>query len=81
MIAKSGFEIARRADRIVYKPGDVIVRFQGEELQDPRDLTRRVAATPPGTSVKLDVVRPGGEHATLNTRIGELKESRTAEGG
>ena len=63
------------------KPGDVIVRFQGEELQDPRDLTRRVAATPPGTSVKLDVVRPGGEHATLNTRIGELKESRTAEGG
>ena len=63
------------------KPGDVIVRFQGEELQDPRDLTRRVAATPPGTSVKLDVVRPGGEHATLNTRIGELKEPRTAEGG
>ena len=63
------------------KPGDVIVRFQGDELQDPRDLTRRVAATPPGTSVKLDVVRRGGEHVTLSPRIGELKESRGAEGG
>jgi serine protease Do len=63
------------------KPGDVIVRFQGEDLQDPRDLTRRVAATPPGTSVKLDVVRRGGEHVTLSPRIGELKESRTPEGG
>ena len=63
------------------KPGDVIVRFQGEELQDPRDLTRRVAATPPGTSVKLEVVRRGGEHATLTARVGELKEGRTTEGG
>jgi serine protease Do len=63
------------------RAGDVIVRFQGEELQDPRDLTRRVAATPPGTSVKLDVVRRGGEHATLSPRIGELKDSRTPDGG
>ena len=63
------------------KPGDAIVRYQGEELHDPRDLTRRVAATPPGTSVKLEVVRPGGERVTLTARIGELKETRTAEGG
>jgi serine protease Do len=61
------------------KPGDVIVRFQGEEIQDPRDLTRRVAATPPGTAVKLDVIRPGGEAATVTARVGELKETRTAE--
>jgi len=58
----------------------VIVRFQGQEIQDPRDLTRRVAATPPGTNVKLEVLRAGGEHAALSARIGELKETRAAEG-
>jgi serine protease Do len=63
------------------KPGDVIVRYEGDELQDPRDLTRRVAATPPGTSVKLEVARADGERTTLNARIGELKETRAAEGG
>jgi serine protease Do len=63
------------------KPGDVIVRYEGDELLDPRDLTRRVAATPPGTSVKLDVARSGGQHAMLTARIGELRESRTADGG
>jgi len=62
------------------KPGDVIVRFQGQEIQDPRDLTRRVAATPPGMNVKLEVLRAGGEHAALTARIGELKETGAAEG-
>ena len=63
------------------KSGDVIVRYQGEDLQDPRDLTRRVAATPPGTSVTLEVARPRGERASLTTRIGVLRETRAAEGG
>ena len=62
------------------KPGDVIVSFQGQEIQDPRDLTRRVAATPPGMNVKLEVLRAGGERAALTARIGELKETRAAEG-
>ena len=60
-------------------PGDVIVRYQDEEIRDPRELTRRVAATPPGTTVKLDVVRPGGTARALTARVAELKETRTAE--
>jgi serine protease Do len=60
------------------RPGDVIVRFQGEPLQDPHDLTRRVAATPPGTTVKLDVARSGGT-VTVDARLSELSETRTAE--
>ena len=60
-------------------PGDVIVRFQGQEIQDPRDLTRRVAATPPGATVKLDVVRQGGAVTTVTARLTELRETRTAE--
>jgi hypothetical protein len=40
-----------------------------------------VAATPPGTSVKIEVARAGGERATLTARVGELREARSAEGG
>ena len=61
------------------KPGDVIVRFKSEEIQDPHDLTRRVAATPPGATVKLDVVRQGGAATTVTARLTELRETRTAE--
>ncbi|HEX5815734.1 MAG TPA: Do family serine endopeptidase [Methylomirabilota bacterium] len=55
------------------KPGDVIVRFQGEDVADPRELTRRVAATPPGTTVRLEVARPGGA-ATLTAKVTRLEE-------
>jgi serine protease Do len=55
------------------RPGDVIVRFQGEHVADPRELTRRVAATPPGTAVKLEVARPGGT-ATLTAKVTRLEE-------
>jgi len=55
------------------RPGDVIVRFQGEDVADPRELTRRVAATPPGTSVRLEVARPGGT-ATLSAKVTRLEE-------
>jgi serine protease Do len=61
------------------KPGDAIVRFNGEEIRDPHDLTRRVAGTPPGTSVQLDVVHPDAATATLTARLSELRETRTAE--
>jgi serine protease Do len=61
------------------KPGDVIARYQGEEIQDPRDLTRRVAATPPGTTVRLDVARPGGGTTSITARVTELRERRAAE--
>ena len=61
------------------KAGDSILRFNGEEIHDPHDLTRRVAGSPPGTSVKLDVVRPDGATVTLTPRLSELRETRTAE--
>jgi serine protease Do len=61
------------AARAGIEPGDVIVAFQGTPVAAPRDLTRRVAGTPPGTEVRVEVVR-GGSRRTLTARLDELPE-------
>jgi serine protease Do len=60
------------------KPGDVVVRFNGDEVQDPHDLTRRVAGTPPGQQVKLELARSNGT-VTVAPRLSVLKDAPTAE--
>src|SRR6266550_3624187 len=62
------------------KPGDVIVAFQGEPIQNPHDLTRRVASTPPGSKVTLRVARAGRETAVEAT-LTRLKDAPPAPGG
>jgi serine protease Do len=57
------------------KVGDVIVHYQGHEIHQPQDLSRRVAATPPGTKAKLDVVNAGARR-TVEVTVGELKDER-----
>jgi serine protease Do len=61
------------ADRAGLKPGDVIVAFQGKPVRTPRDLTRAVAATPPGTKATLEVVGRDGKR-TVTATLGELPE-------
>jgi serine protease Do len=61
------------AAEVGLQPGDVITAFQNEPVQDPHDLTRRVAGTPPGTRVTLGVVRPGGAEK-VTVRLEELRE-------
>ena len=56
------------------KPGDVILGFQNEPIQNPIDLTRRVAGTPPGSKVALRVVR-GGSETTVEAKLGQLKDT------
>ena len=53
------------------EPGDVIVAYDGEPVEDTRDVQSRVVATRPGTTVPLDIVR-NGEPLTLDVTIGEL---------
>ncbi|PYM15426.1 MAG: hypothetical protein DMD81_15065 [Candidatus Rokuibacteriota bacterium] len=55
------------------KPADVITAFQQAPIEDPRGLTRRVATTPPGTRVTLEVAR-AGQRTTLTTTLGELRD-------
>ena len=53
--------------------GDVIVRFDGREVKDSRDLPRIVAATPVGKSVDVLVVRKGKEE-TRQVTLGRLED-------
>lgn len=68
------------ADEADMEPGDIIVAFDGQPVDDTRELQNHVVATRPGTTVPVDIVRDG-EPLTLDVTIGELDleaENRTA---
>jgi serine protease Do len=64
------------------KPGDVITRFNGKEVENVHDLPRLVAGTPVGHKVDI-TVRRGGKEQQLAATITELKPQRNlaAAGG
>ena len=53
------------------QPGDVIIRYNGERVDDTRDLQSRVTVTRPGTTVPVVVLR-AGEEVTLSVTVEEL---------
>ncbi len=55
------------------EPGDVIVRFDGREIKEMRDLPRIVADTPVGKDVEVTVIRKGKEE-TKTVRLGRLED-------
>jgi serine protease Do len=57
--------------------GDVIVTFDGEAIEDTRELVRLVADTEVGRTVEVEVVRDGGRE-TLEVEIGLLEEPTLA---
>ena len=61
------------ADKAGIKRGDVIVSFDGKDINEMNDLPYLVASTPVGKTVTVDVIREG-EHKRLEVKIGELKE-------
>jgi serine protease Do len=63
------------ADEAGVERGDVIVEFDGQEIEDWNDLPRVVAGTPVGKKVKVVVLRDGGRKA-LKATVGELEEAR-----
>jgi serine protease Do len=67
------------AEKAGIKHGDVIVGFQGEEIEDTNHLRNMVAATEVGTSADVTVVRDGREK-TVKVKIGELPEEDVATG-
>ena len=57
--------------------GDIILRFDGQEIPNRRALPRIVADTPVGSSVPVIVWREG-EHVPLEVTIGRLEEYELA---
>lgn len=53
--------------------GDVIISFDGKEIEDMRDLPRVVAESPVGKAVDVVVVR-SGEQVTVKVTLGRLED-------
>jgi serine protease Do len=56
------------------KAGDVIVRFDGKDIKESRELPRLVASMPVGKTVEVVVVRDGKEVTTTVT-LGRLEDT------
>jgi len=61
------------ADKGGIKAGDIIVSFDGKAVKELNDLPKIVAATPPGKTVKIKVIREGSEKA-LSLKVGKKGE-------
>jgi len=65
------------ADRGGINPGDVIVRFDGEDIVDSGDLPHVMGSTAPGTKAKVEIYREG-KRKTLNVVVGALDKDGPA---
>ena len=62
------------------KSGDVITAVEGEAIDSPRDLARKIAAFGPSKRVEIALLR-GGAAKTVNLTLGSLPAEREAKAG
>ena len=55
------------------RPGDIVLRFDGQDVPDTRALSRMIAEAEIGASISLDVLRNGRPQA-IAVEIGRLEE-------
>ena len=60
------------------EPGDVVVRFDGKDVKDPKDLSRAVADTAVGKEVDVMVIRKGNEE-TRKVTLGRLDDNEKVQ--
>ena len=60
------------ADRAGIKSGDIIISFDGKEIDEMNDLPRIVAATPPKKTVKVEIIRDG-KASVLTLKVAKKK--------
>ena len=55
------------------EPGDVVIKFDGKDIKEMRDLPRTVADTPVGKDVEVVIVRKGKEEKKI-VKLGRLED-------
>jgi serine protease Do len=60
------------------EPGDVVVKFDGHDIKDPKDLSRIVADTAVGKEVDVIVIRKGQEE-TRKVTLGRLDDTEKVQ--
>ena len=58
--------------------GDVILKFDGKDVKDSRDLPRIVAATPVGKDVPVEIMRKGKD-LTKTVKLGRLEDGEKTQ--
>src|ERR1700682_778237 len=56
------------------EPGDVVVKFDGKDIKEPKDLSRVVADTAVGKEVDVVIIRKGAEE-TRKVTLGRLEDN------
>src|SRR5271167_2071360 len=56
------------------EPGDVVIKFDGKDIKEPKDLSRVVADTSVGKEVDVVVIRKGAEQ-TVKVTLGRLDDA------
>ena len=59
------------------EPGDVVVKFDGKDIKEPKDLSRVVADTAVGKEVDVVIIRKGAEE-TRKVTLGRLEDGDKA---
>src|SRR5450432_1535945 len=59
------------------EPGDVVVKFDGKDIKEPKDLSRVVADTAVGKEVDVVIIRKGAEQ-TVKVTLGRLDDGDKA---
>ena len=67
------------AKKAGFETGDLIVKFDGRDVREMRDLPRIVAETPIGKVVKVDVIR-AGKARQMSVKVGLLDEPKDTSG-
>src|SRR6267378_4192111 len=60
------------------EPGDVVVKFDGKDIREPKDLSRVVADTAVGKEVDVVIIRKGAEE-TRKVTLGRLEDPDKAQ--
>ena len=62
------------------EPGDVVIKFDGKDIKEPKDLSRVVADTAVGKEVDVVIIRKGQEE-THKVTLGRLEDTDKARAG